>query len=355
MNNVSELYQLAVDLLAALIHSPSFSKEEGETASLLYQFFQKKGVAVQRRGNNVYAQNLHFNNTKPTLLLNSHHDTVKPVVGYTSDPFEPIIKEGKLYGLGSNDAGGSVVCLIAAFLHFYERDDLPYNLVLAITAEEEISGSGGIESLLPLLPPIHCAIVGEPTGMQMAVAERGLLVLDAVCIGKGGHAARAEGDNALYKAVADINILQKHRFKKISDFLGPVQVTVTVIETSNKAHNQVPDQCRYVIDIRLNEHYSHEEVIKELQPLLHASLTPRSLRIKPTIIASDHPLVEAGNKIGLKSYGSPTTSDKALIPAPSLKIGPGDSARSHTADEYILLSVIEEGIKIYLQLINHLQ
>lgn len=355
MTNVQSLYEEAVQLLEQLITIPSFSKEEDKTAGCIQSFLQQHGIVAQRHLNNVYAVSKYFDVAKPTLLLNSHHDTVKPNAGYTKDPFKPQIEEDKLFGLGSNDAGGCVVSLIATFVHFYDEQHLKYNLVLAITAEEEISGRNGIEALLPLLPKIDCAVVGEPTLLQMAVAERGLLVIDATTTGKAGHAARQEGENALYKAAADIQLLQQNLFDKVSPLMGPVQTTVTVIETENKTHNIVPDNCKYVIDVRINECYTHEEVLQTLSEKLSATLTPRSLRMRSTNITLSHPLVQSGTAMGLSYYGSPTTSDKALIPAPALKLGPGNSARSHTADEYIYLHEVAAGIQTYIQLINGLQ
>ena len=304
--------------------------------------------------NNIWAQNRHFTPGKPVLLLNSHHDTVKPNKGYTMDPFQPVVKEGRLYGLGSNDAGGSLVALLAVFLYYYHETDLNYNLIFAATAEEEISGHNGIEALIPRLGPVDCGIVGEPTQMQMAVAEKGLLVLDAVATGRAGHAAREEGENALYKAMEDIQWLKNHQFEKVSDLLGPVKTTVTVIETENKAHNVVPAHCKFVIDCRVNELYSFEEVIDTLKKGMRSDLQPRSTRLRSTAIALDHPLVQAGLSLGRTYYGSPTTSDKALMPFQTLKMGPGDSARSHTADEFIFLDEIREGIELYIQLLDQI-
>jgi len=344
----------ATDLLKELIAAPSFSKEEDQTAGIICRFLGTRGIEHSRVGNNVLAQNKYFDPAKKTILLNSHHDTVKPNPQYKNDPFLPEIKNEKLFGLGSNDAGGALVSLIAAFIHFYNKKHLKYNLALAATAEEEISGTGGIEYALNYLPPVDFAIVGEPTLMQMAVAERGLLVLDAVAHGKAGHAARSEGENAIYKALKDILWLQSHRFGKVSDLLGPVQISVTVIETENKAHNVVPAQCRFVVDIRVNELYTFEEVIESIRPHISSEIKPRSTRLRSTAIALDHPVVKAGLKLGKKYYGSPTTSDKALMPFPALKIGPGDSARSHTADEYIYVNEINEGIELYIQLLNEL-
>jgi acetylornithine deacetylase len=342
----------AITLLKQMISIPSFSKEEQGTAGLLQKWLQAQGVKAERAGNNVFARNLHYNKNKPTLLLNSHHDTVKPTTGYTRDPFHAGVENGKLFGLGSNDAGGSAVALTATFLHYYEEKNLPYNLILAITAEEEISGSNGIASILPLLGKIDCAIVGEPTQMQMAIAERGLLVVDCIARGKAGHAARNEGENALYKAMQDVAWFQNFRFEKSSELVGPVTMNVTVIETENKAHNVVPDSCRFVVDIRVNECYSHEEVLETIKANVQCEVTARSTRLRSSIIPAAHPLVQAGTALGLTSYGSPTLSDKALLPFPALKMGPGDSARSHTADEYIYTEEIEQGTELYVKLLD---
>ena len=350
---ISILQNEAVELLKELISIPSFSKEEDQTAGILCRFIGAKGIVHTRVGNNVFALNKHFDNKKPTILLNSHHDTVKPNPQYTRSPFTAAIEDGKLFGLGSNDAGGCLVSLIATFLHFYEKPDLRYNIILAATAEEEISGSGGIEYTLPYLPAINCAIVGEPTQMQMAVAERGLMVLDCISHGKAGHAARNEGENAIYNAIRDIEWFRNYKLLKISDLLGPSKMSVTVIETENKAHNMVPSQCKFVVDTRINELYSFEEVIDIIKANVQCEVTPRSTRLRSTSIAIGHPLVIAGINLGRTYYGSPTTSDKALMPFPTLKIGPGDSARSHTADEYIYIDEIKNGIELYIQLLNN--
>jgi acetylornithine deacetylase len=351
-DNATILYNEAVHLLKQLISTPSFSKEESETASIIGKFFAEKGIAATRVGNNIFALNQYFDESKPTVLLNSHHDTVKPNKGYTLNPFEPIEKEGKLFGLGSNDAGGSLVSLIATFFHFYPLQNLKYNLVIAATAEEEISGQGGIEMTIPYLPTIDSAIVGEPTQMQMAVAERGLMVLDCVAHGKAGHAARNEGENALYIAMKDIEWFQNYRFDKESNLLGACKFSVTAIETENKQHNVIPAHCKYVVDVRVNELYSFEELLQIIKTNVQSEITPRSTRLKSTSIALNHPLVKAGTEMGRTYNGSPTTSDKALMPFPALKIGPGDSARSHTADEFIFLDEIKEGIELYIQLLN---
>ncbi|MCU0403926.1 MAG: M20 family metallo-hydrolase [Chitinophagaceae bacterium] len=352
------LYDKAVVLLHQLIATPSFSREENETASIIGKFLDDHEVAFQREGNNIYAFHKYYEPGKPTLLLNSHHDTVKPNRGYTRDPFTPEVEAGKLYGLGSNDAGGCLVSLIMTFLSFYHRSDLPFNLVLAASAEEEVSGAHGIEMLLPLLGHIDCAIVGEPTLFQMAVAERGLMVLDCTAHGVAGHAARNEGENALYIAMEDIEAIRNFSFDRISPLLGETRMSVTVIETDNKQHNVVPPLCRFVTDVRVNELYTFEEVIEMVQEKVKSKVIPRSTRLRSTSISMDHPLVKAGLDMGFSYYGSPTTSDKALMSFPALKIGPGDSARSHMADEYIFLSEIKEGIEKYCLLIeafgNHL-
>jgi acetylornithine deacetylase len=355
MNNETEiLKQEAIALLRHLITLPSFSKDEWQTASEITKFLSGKGVQVTRVGNNVLALNKFFDSSKPTILLNSHHDTVRPNSNYTRDPFDGKIEDGKLYGLGSNDAGGCLVALMMTFLHYYENDSLQYNLAYAATAEEEISGAGGIENALKFLPPIDCAIVGEPTLMQMAIAEKGLVVLDCTARGKAGHAARNEGENAIYKAVKDIEWISNHHFEKVSDLLGPVKMSVTVIETDNKAHNVVPAQCKFVIDVRVNEQYTLEEVVETIKKNINSDVSPRSLRIRSSFISLQHPLVRSGISLGLTYYGSPTTSDKALMSFPALKIGPGDSARSHMADEYIYVEEIKNGIDIYIQVLSEI-
>ncbi|MGB8191348.1 MAG: M20 family metallo-hydrolase [Chitinophagaceae bacterium] len=365
MNNKSihDLQQEAISLLKQLISTSSFSKEEQNTARVIEYFFRNKGIARYRFINNVWAYNTHFDPLKPTIILNSHHDTVKPNSGYTKDPFSPIVENGKLYGLGSNDAGGSLVSLIATFLHFSDREDLRYNLIIAATAEEEISGPNGIEALLvneQFNYPFHNkgiiagAIVGEPTQMQMAVAERGLMVLDCKAHGQAGHAARNEGDNAVYKAIKDIDWFSTYRFEKVSDLLGPVKMTVTSVNTENKAHNVVPSECSFIVDTRINELYAFEEVLDTIRSNVQCDVKPRSTRMRSTAIALEHALVKAGLELGRTYYGSPTTSDKALMPFPALKMGPGDSARSHTADEFIYLDEIKQGIDLYVQLLNQL-
>ena len=345
-------YQDAVELLQKLIATPSFSKEEDKTADIIEQFFSKNNIPSNRLLNNVWAVNKYFDENKQTILLNSHHDTVKPNAQYTKDPFSPIIEEGKLFGLGSNDAGGCLVSLITAFCHFYEIKNLKYNIVIAATAEEEISGKQGIESILSSLPKIDFAIVGEPTLTNLAIAEKGLLVLDCIVPGKAGHTAREEGDNAIYKAMQDISWFQHFQFPKISETLGAVKMSVTSINTENKAHNVVPAACSFIVDIRVTDLYTHEEILETISEHVQSEIKPRSMRLRSSKIEKDHPLVQAGIKLGKQMYGSPTTSDAALIPAPVLKCGPGDSARSHTADEFIYLKEIEEGINTYIKIVE---
>lgn len=360
MSNHQHITNNAIDLLKKMIAIPSLSREEKEVADLIEQYLQENDIPTGRLINNVYALNKHFDPSKKSILLNSHHDTVKPAKGYTTDPFTPTETEGRLIGLGSNDAGGPLVSLIATFIYFFDRNDMPFNIILAATAEEEISGTNGIELLLKdeaFLKKldgseIMGALVGEPTKMEMAVAERGLLVLDASVHGKAGHAAREEGVNAIYLAMKDIEAIAEIDFEKTSELLGKTTAKVTVIETDNKAHNVVPASCRFVVDVRVNEHYTFDEVIDCLKANLKAELAPRSFRLRSSMIPMDHPIVKAGKQLGLSHYGSPTTSDKALMPFPALKIGPGDSARSHTADEYIYITEIENGISGYIQLLE---
>lgn len=346
-----KLDEIALGLLEQLIAIPSFSKEEDKTAQLIEGFFQQQSIPVERKGNNVWARNKYFNSQLPTVLLNSHHDTVKPNSGYTRDPFTPTIENERLYGLGSNDAGGPLVCLIATFLNFYPQQNLKYNLVMAATAEEEISGTGGIESIWDALPKIDFAIVGEPTLCQLAVAEKGLMVLDCVAKGRAGHAAREEGVNAIYVAFRDIEWFRTFRFPKVSATLGDVKMTTTIIH-AGKQHNVVPAECLFTVDVRVTDMYSLEEVLEEIKKNVKCEVTPRSLRMRSSGIPQDHVLVKAASFLGMKMYGSPTTSDQALIPVPSVKLGPGDSARSHSADEFIYISEIVQGIDTYIAILN---
>ncbi|MBW8685114.1 M20 family metallo-hydrolase [Chitinophaga rhizophila] len=349
-----QLYDDAVTLLKGMISIPSLSREEQGTAQLIADFLKERNIPYQQHLNNIWAKNKYFDPAKPVIVFNSHHDTVKPNPQYTRDPFSPDVIDGKLYGLGSNDAGGCLVSLIATFLHFYERSDLKYNIILTATAEEEISGRNGIESILSQLPAIDFAIVGEPTLTQLATAEKGLMVLDCTVHGKAGHAARDEGENAFYKALPDLEWFRTFRFPKVSDTLGPVKMSVTVINTSNKAHNVVPADCTFVVDVRVTEQYTLEEVLEIIRANVKCEVTPRSMRMRPSGIPSEHPFVQAGLRHGKSTYGSPTTSDQALIPATSIKMGPGDSARSHTADEYINLDEIHQGIDSYIKLLEEI-
>jgi len=349
--DIDSLYNDALQLLQQLISIPSFSKEEDKTADAIEHFLHSKNIKTNRLLNNVWCINQYFDENKPAILLNSHHDTVKPNKQYTRNPFVADIEDGKLYGLGSNDAGGCLVALMATFIYFYQQQNLSYNLLFAATAEEEISGKNGVELLLTQLPAIDSAIVGEPTLMSMAVAEKGLLVLDCTAYGKAGHAAREEGNNAIYKALKDIEWFKNFQFEKVSDLLGPNKMSVTIINAGSQ-HNVVPSECKFTVDIRVNELYNFEEVIDVIKQNIQSEIEPRSLRLRSTNIKTEHPLVKAGIKLGRTYYGSPTTSDKALMSFPALKIGPGDSARSHTADEFIFLNEIKEGIELYIQLLN---
>ena len=342
----------AIELLKKLIATPSFSGEEEGTAQIIYNFLTANGVVANRFLNNVWAKNKHYSPEKPTLLLNSHHDTVKPSPAYTKAPFTPVIEDGKLYGLGSNDAGGAVVSLLTVFSRFYEKE-LPYNLVIAITAEEEAIGKNGIAALWQHLGTIDYAIVGEPTLMQAAVAERGLIVLDCVSTGKSGHAARNEGENAIYKAIDDILWLKTYQFPKESPYMGHVKMTVTVINAGSQ-HNVVPAECKFIVDIRPTECYSNEEIVEVIKQHVKCSITPRSLHLKASAIPDNHILVKTAKQMGIPTYVSPTTSDISRIHVPALKMGPGDSPRSHTADEFIYINEIENGIKLYSEFLNNL-
>ncbi|QMW03536.1 M20 family metallo-hydrolase [Spirosoma foliorum] len=340
-------------LLKQLIATPSFSRQEEHTATLIEAFLREKQIPFNRLKNNVWAQNYHFDPDKPTLLLNSHHDTVKVNPSWTLDPFEPLERDDKLFGLGSNDAGGCLVSLLATFAYFYDRPGMRYNIVMAATAEEEISGRDGLELLLPELPPISFAIVGEPTEMQLAIAEKGLLVLDCTAHGVSGHAARNEGDNAIYKAIRDINWLTTYQFPKVSPTLGPIKLSVTIINAGTQ-HNVVPDTCTFTIDVRVTEQYTLEEVIDTIRKNIEAEVKPRSIRLKPSSIPADHPIVQAGLALGRHTYGSPTTSDQAVLNCPSLKCGPGHSGRSHSADEFIYIREITEGVTGYIQMLEQI-
>lgn len=342
----------AVELLQALIATPSTSRDESRTGDLLFAFLADHGAAPERLYNNVWARAEGFDPRRPTLLLNSHHDTVRPAASYTRDPYAPTLEEGRLYGLGSNDAGASVVSLAETFLTFRTRR-LPFNLVVALSAEEECMGEHGMRALLPALGPIDMALVGEPTGMQAATGERGLVVLDCTAHGRSGHAARGEGINALYIAMDDIARLRTFRFERESQLLGPVGIAVTQIEAGTQ-HNVVPDTCRFVVDVRTTDAYSNEEVVEQLRAVLHSDVVPRSTRIRAAAVGDDHPLVRAARAVGRQTFVSPTTSDRTLMPFPSLKMGPGESARSHSADEFVLVAEVDEAITIYEQYIEQL-
>lgn len=348
--------QEAMQLLEALIATPSFSREEEATADLLQQFLAKRAVPTERVWNNVWALQPHHDPAKPTLMLNSHHDTVRPSAGYTRDPFVPVHCDGRLYGLGSNDAGASLVALLALFVHYYTTP-LPFNLLLALTAEEEVGGEHGIRALLPELSKRGITptmgLVGEPTSMQAALAERGLVVLDCTAVGRSGHAARDEGENALYKALDDITRLRNLRFERESALLGPIRLTVTQIEAGTQ-HNLVPDRCRFVVDVRTTDAYTNEQTVELIRQAILSEAQPRSTRIRASVIGEEHPLVQAALATGATPFCSPTTSDRTLMPFPALKMGIGDSARSHTADEYILETELEAGMAQYVRLIDHL-
>src|ERR1700743_372763 len=351
MTDINLLYQQAVQLLQQLIATPSFSREENRTADLIEQFLHTHGIRPERKLNNLWAYNKHFDAAKPTILLNSHHDTVKPNSGYHRNPFDAVTEDGKLYGLGSNDAGGCLVSLIMTFLYFYERDGLKYNFCLATTAEEEISGVNGLELIIPELGKLDFGIVGEPTGMQLAIAERGLMVLDCVAHGRAGHAAREEGENAIYKAWPDMEWFRTFKFPEESEVFGPVKMSVTIINAGSQ-HNVVPASCTFTVDVRGTDAYRNEEVFAIIREHVSCDVTPRSIRLKPSKIDKNHPIVQAGIALGRTTYGSPTTSDQSLLDIPSLKVGPGDSARSHTADEFVYVDEIKEGIELYIKMLE---
>lgn len=343
-----------INLLKSLIAIPSLSRNEQDAAQVIRQFFADSAIPYETKMNNTWVRNRYWKTGLPVVLLNSHIDTVKPASGYTRDPYSPNVEDGVLYGLGSNDAGGPLVTLLAVFVHFNAMENLPFNLIYAASAEEEISGENGLASILEEIGSLDLAIVGEPTRMQMAIAEKGLIVLDCVAHGKSGHAAREEGENAIYKAITDIETIRNYRFEKTSDILGPVKMSVTMINAGSQ-HNVVPDRCSFVVDVRTNEHYSNQQACEIINQLVDSEVTPRSFRLNSSGISVDHPIVQRGIKLGLSYYGSPTTSDQAILPYTSIKIGPGDSARSHTANEYILISELEEGFRIYVDLLSGLQ
>ena len=349
MNNLKEQ---AIDLLSNLIQIESISRKEDKTAEYFIDWFANKSIKANRIGNNVYAINKYHSDTKPNLLLVSHHDTVPAAKTYTRDPFKSEIIDGKLYGLGSNDAGGALVTMALVFSYFYDKE-LPFNLLFCAAAEEEISGKNGLTLALPHLGEIDFAIVGEPTSLEMAVSEKGLLVCDCVAHGKVGHAARNEGDNAIIKAVKDIQWLNSYQFDKVSERLGPIKMTAAQIQGGVK-HNVVPDRCEFVVDVRTTDAYTNEETLEIMRKNMHSDVTPRSTHIQPTATPLDHPVMQTLFSLNLKSYGSPTTSDQAVLSCPSVKLSPGDSKRSHSADEYIYVEQINEGIDFFIKFLEKL-
>ena len=352
MTDITHYASEAITLLSSLISIPSLSRDEEKAADFLQNYIEESGIMTGRSGNNIWCISPMFDTRKPTILLNSHIDTVKPVNGWRKHPFTAKLENGKLYGLGSNDAGASVVSLLQVY-RYLSATEQAYNLIFLASCEEEVSGKKGIESVLPLLPSITLGIVGEPTEMHPAIAEKGLMVLDVKAYGKAGHAARDEGENAIYKALDDIQWFRNYRFKKESPLLGPVKMSVTQVNAGTQ-HNVVPDLCSFVVDIRSNECYSNEELYKEIMYHVKSEVKARSFRLNSSHIDTEHPLVKRTIELGRIPFGSPTLSDQALMKFPSIKIGPGKSSRSHTADEYILVSEIEEAIQLYIQLLDKL-
>lgn len=340
-----------IDLLKNMIRIPSFSRDEGAVADFLERWMLTEGFAVRRLGNNLWMESGPADG-RPTILLNAHIDTVKPASGYTRDPFTPEIEDGCLYGLGSNDDGGSLIALLETYSRLIQKEQ-PYRLIFSATAEEEVSGKGGLDLILPELGRIDFGVMGEPTGMRMAVAERGLMVLDCTAYGKSGHAARNEGVNAIYKAIEDIQWFKSHSFDRVSDFLGAVKMSVTQINAGTQ-HNVVPDRCTFVVDVRPNGMYTNPELLEMIKSSVSCEVKERSTRIGSSHLPMDHPAVVRGLSLGLEPFGSPTTSNQALCHFPTLKIGPGDSARSHTADEYIRLDEIADGIETYVAILDGL-
>ena len=345
------LTERGIELLKELISIQSFSGEEHKTADTIGSWFKAFDIPFQRENNNVIAKNKNWDDNKPTLLLNSHHDTVKPNKAYTRDPFNPQIEDGKLYGLGSNDAGGALVSLLATFTHFYNAANLNHNLLMVASAEEENAGPKSLRALLPTLPKIDVAIVGEPTLMQLAIAEKGLVVFDAVVKGTPSHAAHPNDDNSIYKTIKVLEWFKNYKFENISEALGVVKLTVTQINAGSQ-HNVVPAHTDLVIDVRVNDRYSNKEVADILKSEAPCELQERSLRLNSSSIDKNHPLVQSGIKLGRDTYGSPTLSDQAALTCQSMKLGPGDSPRSHSADEFIYVNEIEEGIDLYIKLLN---
>jgi len=350
---IQQLTDEAIELLQKLISTQSFSGEENETALLIMQYFSNHNIKFEGKKHNVWAKNKYFDASKKTILLNSHHDTVKPNKGYTRNPLKAEIIDGKLYGLGSNDAGGCLVSLLATFAYFYNKTNLKYNFVIVASAEEENSGPNGLNSMLSIIPEIDFAIVGEPTLMNLAIAEKGLMVLNCEAKGTAGHAAHGIGDNAIYNAINDIHWFQNYEFPKESETLGKVKMTVTQIEAGHQ-HNVIPASCKYVVDVRVTDAYSNQEVFDIIQSNVASEVCPRSLRLNSSSIPKNHPIVKAGIKLGRQTYGSPTLSDQAVLSCPSLKLGPGQSLRSHTADEFIYINEIVEGIQLYIKILEEI-
>jgi acetylornithine deacetylase len=341
----------AIKLLKDLITMESFSFNEDKSADRIENWFKSYDIDFIRNNNNIYAFNKCFDHSKPTILLNSHHDTVKPNKGYTNDPFESKVENGKLYGLGSNDAGGALVSLIAVFTYLYSKENLKYNLVILASAEEESSGDNGIASIIPLLPEIDFAIIGEPTLMKMAIAEKGLIVFDLKVKGTSSHAAHVNHDNPIINSIDILNWINNLHFEKKSNLLGTVKTTVTQINSGNQ-HNVVPSELVLVLDVRVNECYTNKEIFELLKVSAPCEIKPRSLNLNSSFISIDHPIVKGGSIINIEKYGSPTLSDQSKINFPSIKIGPGDSTRSHTANEFIYLNEIKKAIPKYLDLLN---
>jgi len=351
MFKLDKLQDDAINLLKDLISIQSFSFEEDKTATKINNWLKERGVKSNRKVNNIIAYNKHYDQTKPNILLNSHHDTVEPNSAYTLDPYKPQIVNGKLYGLGSNDAGGALVSLITTFLHFYDKENLSHNIILLASAEEERSGPNGIKSIMPILPEIELAIVGEPTLMNIAVAEKGLIVFDLIVKGTSSHAAHKNLDNPIYKAIVIINKISKIKFEKKSNLLDDVKLTVTQINAGVQ-HNVVPAEVKLVLDARINDKYTNTEIYNVLKDELDCELVPRNLDLNSSSIPENHKIIKAGNKLGFTKYGSPTLSDQAKIKCNSIKLGPGDSTRSHTADEFIYVDEIKNGVKKYIELIE---
>ena len=352
MTDLTTYTSEAITLLSSLISIPSVSREEEQVADFLQNYMERSGIMTGRSGNNIWCISPMFDTKKPTILLNSHIDTVKPVNGWRKQPFTAKMEDGKLYGLGSNDAGASVVSLFEVY-RYLSATEQAYNLIFLASCEEEVSGKNGIESVLPQLPPIALGVVGEPTEMHPAIAEKGLMVLDVTAHGKAGHAARDEGENAIYKALDDIQWFRNYRFPKESSFLGPVKMSVTQVNAGTQ-HNVVPDICTFVVDIRSNECYSNEDLFQEICSHIQSEAKARSFRLNSSHIDAEHPFVKRAVELGRTPFGSPTLSDQALMRFPSVKIGPGKSSRSHTADEYIRVSEIEEAIGMYIKILDGL-